>query len=220
MGNYIKDLIAKGENQQLDFKFEISDSRKLARTLVAFANTDGGKLLVGVKDNGSIAGVRSEEEYYMVEAAARMYCKPPVNFVCNRWTVDGKTVLEVTVTRSYQIPHSASDSNGRNLVYIRVNDQNLLANNVLLQVWKNKEKEKPVALRYTESERILLEYLSEHPRISLNKFSKLARISRRNAEQILITLVSLDVISMQFTEKDVFYSRKGAALDGKYESPG
>jgi predicted HTH transcriptional regulator len=49
---YVKKLIAKGEHQQLDFKFEISDSRKIAKTLVAFANTNGGVLLIGVKDNG------------------------------------------------------------------------------------------------------------------------------------------------------------------------
>ncbi|MCK4854687.1 MAG: ATP-binding protein, partial [Bacteroidales bacterium] len=60
----------------LDFKFEISDARKIARTLVAFSNTDGGKLLIGVKDNGKIAGIRSEEEYHMLEAAAELYCRP------------------------------------------------------------------------------------------------------------------------------------------------
>ena len=76
---YIKKLISEGEHQQLDFKFEISDSRKIAKTLVAFANTDGGTLLIGVKDNGNIAGIRSDEEYYMVEAAATMYCKPSIN---------------------------------------------------------------------------------------------------------------------------------------------
>ena len=58
----IEELIAQGEHQQLDFKFEVSDSKKIARTLSAFANTDGGRLLIGVKDNGAIAGVRSDEE--------------------------------------------------------------------------------------------------------------------------------------------------------------
>ena len=67
---YIHTLIAEGEHQQQDFKFEISDARKIARTLSAFSNTDGGRLLIGVKDNGKIAGVRSEEEKYMIEAAA------------------------------------------------------------------------------------------------------------------------------------------------------
>ena len=62
---YIHALIAEGEHQQQDFKFEISDARKIAKTLSAFSNTDGGRLLIGVKDNGKIAGVRSDEEQYM-----------------------------------------------------------------------------------------------------------------------------------------------------------
>ena len=43
----IEELISQGEHQQLDFKFEVSDSKKIARTLSAFANTDGGRLLIG-----------------------------------------------------------------------------------------------------------------------------------------------------------------------------
>ena len=65
---------------QQDFKFEISDARKIAKTLSAFANTDGGRLLIGVKDNGRIAGVRSEEEKYMIEAAAQLYCIPEIDY--------------------------------------------------------------------------------------------------------------------------------------------
>ena len=52
---YLRDLINQGEHQQQDFKFEISDARKIARSLSAFSNTEGGRLLVGVKDNGKIA---------------------------------------------------------------------------------------------------------------------------------------------------------------------
>ena len=92
MSIHINKLIEQGENQQLDFKFEISDSRKIARTLVAFSNTDGGTLLVGVKDNGNIAGVRSEEEYFMIEAAARMYCRPEVKFTTREWELQVSNV--------------------------------------------------------------------------------------------------------------------------------
>ena len=73
--DYIYKLIEEGEHQQQDFKFEISDARKIAKSLSAFSNTDGGRLLIGVKDNGKIAGVRSEEEIYMIEAAAKLYCQ-------------------------------------------------------------------------------------------------------------------------------------------------
>jgi predicted HTH transcriptional regulator len=42
-------LIEEGEHQQQDFKYCINDSKKIAKSLVAFANTDGGRLLIGVK---------------------------------------------------------------------------------------------------------------------------------------------------------------------------
>lgn len=80
--DYIYSLIAEGEHQQQDFKFEISDARKIAKTFSAFANTDGGKLLVGVKDNGPYCGVRSVEEMYMIETAAQLYCIPEISILC------------------------------------------------------------------------------------------------------------------------------------------
>ena len=93
----IEQYICKGEQLKQEFKFEISDSKKIARTLAAFANTEGGRLLVGVKDNGNIAGVRSEEEFYMVQAAAQMYCKPPIPIHVKEWNVNGRTILEVKI---------------------------------------------------------------------------------------------------------------------------
>ena len=83
MDNYLRKLIAEGENQHLDFKYCVSDSRKIARTLTAFANTDGGRLLIGVRDNGSIAGIKSDEEIYMVDTAAHLFCRPEITFSPN-----------------------------------------------------------------------------------------------------------------------------------------
>lgn len=50
----IKSLISKGEGVDLDFKQEIQNPRKIAKSMVSFANTQGGILLIGVRDNGSI----------------------------------------------------------------------------------------------------------------------------------------------------------------------
>ena len=90
---YIQRLIDEGEHVHQDFKFEISDARKIAKSISAFSNTEGGRLLVGVKDNGKIAGVRSEEEIYMIEAAAKMYCTPEVNISNKIFKVQGKDIL-------------------------------------------------------------------------------------------------------------------------------
>ncbi len=205
--NYIKQLIAEGENQQLDFKFEINDSRKIARSIVAFANTNGGTLLIGVKDNGSIAGVRSEEEYYMIEGAATLYCKPSVPFKVKKWFVDGKTILEFIIPKTGN-PSFAKDEKGRWLAYVRVNDQNIVANRILLEFWKRKKKMRGTFIEYSKSENELLSYLSENNEISLSKFMRISKLTRLNAENILINLLCLDVIGIKLTEKGALYSLK------------
>ena len=103
-------LIDQGEHQQQDFKFEVSDSKKIARTLSAFANTDGGRLLIGVKDNGHISGIKSEEEYYMIEAASQMYTKPQVDFTATRWNVQGKSILRREITALIWLPTKTVNS--------------------------------------------------------------------------------------------------------------
>jgi len=206
--NYIQNLIEQGEHQQLDFKFEISDSRKIARSLVAFANTDGGKLLIGVKDNGNIAGIRSDEEKYMVETAAQLYTKPVIKYTVKEWEINKKTVLEVSIHKSPELPHYVKESDDRWLVYIRVKDQNLLANSVLLKVWDKKKQKTGVVLEYTGPEKFLLKYLELAGTITISKYCKLARIPRNQAENILVDFVILNVIEIIFTEKEVFYRMK------------
>jgi predicted HTH transcriptional regulator len=208
MSTHIHKLIAEGEHQKLDFKFEISDARRIARSLVAFANTDGGRLLIGVKDNGAIAGVRSDEEYFMLEGAAKMYCKPPVEFESKEWSINGKTVLEIIVPKSQTRPHYAAHKDGKWMVYIRVGDQNLLANRVLLKVWEREGRTKGVFVQFTEKEKFLLAYLEKNPTITLSKFSRLARIPRKKAEEILVKFALLKTIDIIFTEKQTFYSLK------------
>jgi predicted HTH transcriptional regulator len=206
MQGYIQKLIAEGEHQQLDFKFGITDSRKIARTLAAFANTDGGRLLIGVKDNGAIAGVRTGEEFYMVQAASELYTQPLVSFDVKEWQVEGRAVLEIIVPKSQAMPHSAPDKDGKWKVYIRVKDHNYLVNNIWLRVLHHQKTHAGTLVEYTEKERILITYLSEHEKISLSKFIKLAGINRRKAENLLVNFISLSIIRMEFTENGVFYS--------------
>lgn len=206
---YIKKLISEGEHQQLDFKFEISDSRKIAKTLVAFANTDGGKLLIGVKDNGNIAGVRSEEEYYMMEAAAVMYCKPAIHFETRKWSVDGKSVLEVTIEKSEEAPHYAEVEPKKWMAYVRVDDENILANTVQLKVWRRKKQEHGIFIEFSDKEKLLLHYLEIHPTISMSRFCKIAMLSRYTAENILANLISLGLVKMIYQNKTFVYEGKG-----------
>lgn len=206
MSAYIYDLIRQGEHQQLDFKHSITDSKKIARSLAAFANTDGGKLLVGVKDNGSIAGVKSDEEFYMVQAAAEMYCKPEITFETKVWELEGKTLLEITIPKiSSNELITAPNKDGKFRVYIRVNDQNFIVNNIYLKAWNKKKFGKGVLVRYADPEKILFDYLENNQKITFSKFMRLTKLSKYKAEKILINLIVLEIIEIIFTENQVYY---------------
>ena len=206
MGHHIINLINQGEHQQLDFKYEVSDSQKLARTLAAFSNTDGGTLLIGVRDNGSIRGIRSDEELYMVESAAHLFSKPKIDYETKIWNMEGKTVVEIIVPKGEKKPYYAKNDEGRWRVYIRVKDENFLANRILLEVWKREGRKKGTYLKLTMIEQRLLSYLEETPKITLIEFCKLCSIPRRKAEYVLINLISIKAISFEFTSTDIYYS--------------
>src|ERR1022692_1645121 len=198
---YIKNLIAGGEGQELDFKYHVSSASKIAKTLVAFANSKGGRLLIGVKDNGNIIGIESEEEIYMIDLAAESYCQPPVKVEMTDWKIDGKTVLEVYVPPSEDRPKYAKDENGKWLVYVRKDDENLLANKVMVEVYKRHKKKEGSLIRYEKPEKLLLEYLSKNNQITFNQFCRMAGIKPFIAERVLVNLVSIGLIRVEMTGK-------------------
>ncbi len=202
---YIRSLIAQGEHQQLDFKFEISDARKIARTLSAFANTDGGRLLVGVKDNGRISGVRSEEEFYMVESAASLYCKPEVQFDSHIHMVEGKNVLEIYIPPVKKKPVYAQDDHKRWMAYLRVADESILAGIVQLRIWTGEQENayddtEDHLLEFTRKEQILLSTLELSPGASLSKLKRDTGFNRNELVSLMTKLVRFDVVEMEVKE--------------------
>lgn len=208
MSKYIQNLIDEGEHQKLDFKFEISDAKKIARTLVAFSNTDGGKLLIGVKDNGKIAGVRSEEEYYMIDSAASLYCKPEVKVNYNKWNIEGKTVVEVDIEEGDQKPYMCMLENGKWMAFIRSGDENFLADVVQLRAWEHKHRKSGVLLKYSEDEQFVMDYLNLHKNITLKQFVNKAGIKRRKAIEIMGKLAAFNLVEIHTTEKGSYYTLK------------
>lgn len=207
MNHYIYRLIEEGEHQQQDFKFEISDARKIARSLSAFANTDGGRLLVGVKDNGKIAGIRSEEEIYMIEAAAKLYCEPEVKCEMKNHRVEGRTVLEVIIPPGSQKPYYAKDEENKLGAYIRIKDENILATPVHLKVWQQESMPKGVFVHYSQQEQILMDYLSTYKRITLNQYCRLAHIPRFKAINTLAKFIRFDLIRPVFDNHQFYFSQ-------------
>jgi predicted HTH transcriptional regulator len=208
LNTYIRNLISLGENQHQDFKFEISDAKKIAHTFSAFANTEGGKLLVGVKDNGVITGIRTDEEIFMLESAADLFCRPKVEYSVKTWQIEGKVILEVDIKESKIKPHLAPWKNSLWRAYIRVNDQNFLANSIQVSVWKKILSGKETLIKYNRIEHELLEYLKQNKEITLMEFCRLSKIKTPIAKKVLINLVTIGVISINTYEKYSTFSLK------------
>ncbi len=206
MNKYLQKLIDEGEHQQQDFKYCINDSKKIAKSLVAFANTDGGRLLIGVKDNGKIIGISTDEEYYMVESAAKIYSNPPIDFSTRQWQEEGKTVLEISIDPSPLKPHFAKDNSGKWLAYIRIADENFLAHKIQLEVWKKQKSPKGIYISYSNDEKYLIEHLEKNKEITFSKFIRSAQITRKKAEEILRNFVILDIIKLKTTKEGTTFS--------------
>jgi len=202
VSKHIINLIKQGEHQTLDFKHSITDSKKIARAMVAFANTLGGTLLIGVKDNGSIVGIDSEEEYYMIEAAAQMYCKPEMPFKVSKWVINGKTVLEVVINPTKNKPVKAPDKSGDYRAFVRINDENIVASPIQIKIWKAERHRKSIRMVLSEKENALFDYLKVNPKVTVGQYSRLAFISRIDAENILIDLTVLGLIKHVLTQDE------------------
>jgi len=213
MSRYIQHLISQGEHQQLDFKFQINDSRKIARTLVAFANSEGGKLLIGVKDNGVIAGVHTDEEYHMVEGAASLCCKPNIDFAHRLWNIDGKQILEIDVPALIHKPAYSLTDDDRWMAYVRVADKNILATPLQLKLWNRKHSPQGVLIKYGENEKMLLSYLSAHPSITLGMFCRIATIPRYKAENILVNLICAGLVELVQEDQALWFRLRENATE-------
>ena len=197
---YIEQLITQGEHEHQDFKYQITDARKIARSISAFANNSGGHLLVGVKDNGSIVGVSSDEEIYMIEQAAQMYCQPEQQVKFEVFRVAGKNVLKVDIDEAKTKPVKAPDDNGHWRTYYRVADENVLASSTHVKVMKSTITAVPqdVVINLTEKEELLLDYLQSHGGITMSGYERLAHISFFIAQRTVVKLCEMGIVELQY----------------------
>lgn len=203
----IKKLILQGEGTTLDFKKTITNNEKIAKSLVAFANNRGGQLLIGVADDGSIKGVKSEdEEKYMIIKSAHQFCKPAIEPEFEEVYVDNKLVLVAKIARSDTKPHYALDENKKWWVYFRVKDKSILASKIIIDVLKNEHVQNGQLISYTAQEQKLLQYLNDEGRITLKQFSKLTRSSYKQAQKILVSFILADLIQPHTSEKEEYFT--------------
>jgi predicted HTH transcriptional regulator len=212
-GKELKVLLAEGEGFQLEFKRKVSSPTKIARALIAFANTKGGTILFGVDDDKTIVGVESEKtEVEMIEIAGRVHCEPPVEPAIEIVSCRGKDVIVVTVEESAVKPHRLIDGESESedpalKVLIRVKDKTVVASKEVVKILQSESADAPpMRISIGETERRLLDYLEGNERITVKQVEKLVNISDRRASRLLIQLVRAGVLRIHTHEKEDFYT--------------
>ncbi len=186
--DYLTSKIAEGEHQQQDFKYKITDACKLAKSVSAFANTEGGRLMIGVRDDGTLAGVRSEEEVYMMKQAAEEYCKPAVEISFERLVAEGRHVVIAHVPVSAQKPIRALCDDGRYRAFIRIADENILASPVHVRIWKEEQSSKGQVFTKGLVENRVIDAMKTNEPLNLGQ---VVRASGVNRQAVVITLARM-----------------------------
>jgi ATP-dependent DNA helicase RecG len=103
----LEKLIAQGENSGLEFKSVKVSVDKIAREFVAFSNSQGGILLLGVEDNGDITGVQESNKNYeeWITNIARNNVNPPINIEIERINYQTKIVYKIEIAKGKDKPY-------------------------------------------------------------------------------------------------------------------
>jgi predicted HTH transcriptional regulator len=207
----LKNLIATGESSFLEFKHKVASPEKIAREIAAFANTNGGTILIGVSDNGELVGTESymEEEFWLEEAAK--LCVPAIDIHMELLNIGNKDIVIVEVPEAEKKPIYLKGKKRRK-VFVRQADESMLANEELIEVMKLGSQEEGITFEFGENERLLFRFLNEYSEITVERFSTIINTTTYTAAKILVNLVSVGVLDL--FEKDgvahYTFSRKSA----------
>jgi len=198
---HLLELIEEGENLQCEFKRHFTTPEKIAREMIAFANTKGGYVIFGVDDDKDVVGVDSEKaESEMIKDAAENYCEPPLNYSIDFIELYGKELVVASIPESEIKPHRLQDYQdeldiNKAVVIVRINDKSVQASKEMVRILRANSAD--LALKkYTigQVEKMVFEYLGKYERISVKELSNLVNISERRASRTLVKMVRANLL--------------------------
>jgi predicted HTH transcriptional regulator len=208
----ILELIEVGENLRCEFKRKIPSNDKIAKEMIAFANTRGGVILIGVDDNKNIVGVESEKsEAEIIKDVAINYCEPPLYYNIEYVNLEGKEVVVVEIPESDEKPHRIQDYVNKfdinsAKIYIRVNDKSVFASKEMVRILRAQTDSLNLK-KYSLGpvEKSVFDFLESHERISVKELGVIANISERRASRALVKLVRANLLLIHTKENGEEY---------------
>jgi predicted HTH transcriptional regulator len=189
-------LAAMGEGLTLEFKRKVPRPHRLAKEVIALANTAGGYVLIGVDDDGTVTGLRDAyEEQYALAQAVNAHISPPVRLAVERVEVSRKRdALVVRVPRSDRRPHFLVEDaqTGRGAAYVRVDSMSVEASPEAVALMR--EQAGSVSFTFGDEEQRLMRYLETYGRITVRQYATLAGRDVDAASHALVMLTRAQVL--------------------------
>lgn len=216
-------LVRQGEHHTLEFKKKAAHPEKIVREIVAFANSKGGTLLVGVADNGELSGIPyPEEEIWVLDKAIQQYCRPKINYSIESIPLDThRWVISYQIEEGKQKPYYVLEKEEektpykkeakprlRKKTYVRKNDRSIQASRELREILRRERKLANVGISWGPAERKLMQQLDARGSITVKEFATSAEIKRSVAAGILIRMVLAGVLSINPAEQEDRFTTK------------
>lgn len=214
----LKSLVRIGEGYHIEFKRRVSTPNRIAREAIAFANTWGGTILIGVGDDGALLGVKDvDEELYDLERGLTLFSKPAISYTCRTVTVGPKReVIVIDIPESTRKPHFLHNGAVEHEAFIRIDDQTVAASDEVIALMASEKDPVGARFEFGETELLLLRFLEEYHHITLPQFARLADIPPAEASNILVMLTRANILRVQPSEKEdifVFHYHEESADD-------
>ncbi len=202
-------MLEEGEGLTVEFKRKVSSPEKIAREMIAFANTRGGVVLFGIDDDKSVVGVESEKsEMEDIRLAAEALCDPPLRYEVFIFQIGGLDIICVRVPESERKPHYLVSENGERQAYVRVGEKSVQASKEMVRVLRHQYgASEPVRLIVGEAEKRLFSWFIEHERITVKEYAKLINVSERRATRLLVRLVRAGALAIHTDERTDYFTQ-------------
>jgi predicted HTH transcriptional regulator len=206
----ITKLALQGEGLNVEFKKKAAHPEKIVREIVAMANTDGGYLLIGVDDDGTVSGQRFiEEEVFVMDKAIDKLIFPPVSVEKYIFGLNAKKgVAAYRIRKSAERPHFIVENDKRK-AFVRVRDKSIQASREMWEILKREKKQADIVFQYGRKEEILVKALEDRTSITLREFMQLAKIPVYVASRTLVKLVLANVLQVIPQESEDLFVKKG-----------
>lgn len=204
----LKKLVRQGEGPYLEFKKKVNFPEKIIQEMIAFANTQGGSMLVGVDDSGELSGIKfPDEDIHILRTEATTHCRPPLVYTEEIIPLSTKRfILHLHIPLSPGRPHYQTGQ-GKRTAFVRGFDKCIKASREMEEIIRRSKSKNGVRFTFGDAEKKLMMYLAEQPAITLEAYMKLAGLNRYQASRKLVLLVLANVITITPTEKGDIYSR-------------